>query len=211
MDFHNRLVLTERHIVERCRTPVAVQRWLRSLPYNYETDGDVLRSFRGVVRHRTAHCLEGALATATILEQHGFAPVLLDLESQDQLDHVVFVFRTRGRWGAVGASRDQGLLGRKPVFRTIEALVRSYYEPYIDLDARILAFAVFDLRQLDPYDWRLSSRNVWKVERELRNAPHRPLRTDNHRYIRLRNRYREFIRDHDPRGTPFTRGSKHWM
>lgn len=198
-------------MIDRYRTPQSVQRWLHSLPYNHEPDGSTMRSFRGVVRHNTAHCLESALAAATVLEQHGFPPLLLDLESQDELDHVVFAFRHRGRWGAVGGSRDEGLAGRKPVFRTANALARSYYEPYIDLNARILAFLVVDLRHLDPYDWRFSEHNVWKVERYLREIEHRPIRTDDRRYIRLRERYREYIRDNDPRGTPFTRGHQHWM
>ena len=119
-----------------------------------------MRTLRGVVRHRTAHCLEGALSAATILETHGFDPLLLDLESDDGLDHVVFAFRSRSGWGAVGASRDVGLWGRRPLFRNVEALARSYYEPYIDVRARITGFALFDLRGLDRCDWRLSARNV---------------------------------------------------
>ena len=57
----------------RCRTPLAVQRYLNALPYNHEppAQGETLRSFRGVVRHGAAHCLEAALAAAVILEQHG--------------------------------------------------------------------------------------------------------------------------------------------
>jgi hypothetical protein len=211
MDIADRLLPRERRVIGRCHTPEAVQRWIRSLSYNYEHAGLTMRSFRGVVRNRTAHCLEAALAAATVLEQHGFPPLLLDLESQDKLDHVVFAYRRRGRWGAVGGSRDQGLWGRRPVFRSVEALARSYYEPFIDLEARIVAFAQFDLRELDPYDWRLSERNIWKVERELLRAPHRPMPTDDRRYIRLREQYRTYIRDHDPRGTPFIRGSHHWM
>ena len=81
------------------------------------------------------------------------------------LDHVVFAFRSPSGWGAVGGSRDVGLWGRRPMFRNIEALARSYYEPYIDLEARITAFALVDLRKLGAYDWRLSNRNAWKVER----------------------------------------------
>ena len=195
----------------RRRTPQAVQNWIRSLPYNWERNGQTLRSLRGVVRDGTAHCLEAALAAATILEHHGHPPLLLDLESQDGLDHVVFAFTDRGRWGSVGGSRDVGLWGRKPCFRTVEALARSYYEPYIDMHARILAFAIVDLRHLDPYDWRLSSRNVWKVERYLLDYPHSPMPTDDRRYIRLRERYRAFLHNHDPTDTPFKRGAGKWM
>ncbi|MFQ6045877.1 MAG: hypothetical protein ACE5PT_05885 [Gemmatimonadales bacterium] len=211
MSITARLTSAERRVVTRHRTPEAVQRWLKALPYNWERDGPTLRSFRGVVRHHAAHCLEAALAAAVILEQHGFPPLLLDLESRDRLDHVVFAFRRGGRWGAVAGSRDVGLWGRKPVFRTLERLARSYYDPYIDLTGRITGFALVDLSELDPYDWRLSQRNVWKVERFLVEAPHQRLRTDHARYIRLRERYRAFIKDHDPRDTPFKRGKKNWM
>jgi len=151
------------------------------------------------------------LAAATILETHGYPPLLIDLESQDRLDHVLFAFRTGGRWGAVAGSRDTGLWGRRPVFRSVRALVMSYYEPYIDLTGRISAFGLVDLRDLDPYDWRLSTRNVWKVHRFLVESDHTPLETDDRRYIRLRERYRRFIESHDPRDTPFRNGQQHWM
>lgn len=206
-----RLTPVERRVLARCTTPHRIQRWLRSLGYNWERNGPTLRSFRGVVRRRSAHCLEAALAAAAILEHHGHPPLLLDLESRDRLDHVVCAFRRDGRWGAVGGSRDVGLWGRRPAFRSVEALARSYYAPYIDEAGRIVAYALADLRALDPYDWRLSERNVWKVERFLIALPHRPLPTSDRRYIRLRRRYREFARDNDPRDTPFRRGARYWM
>ncbi|MEE8134919.1 MAG: hypothetical protein V3T56_07670 [Gemmatimonadales bacterium] len=202
---------TERRLAARLRTPAAVQRWIRSLPYNFETDGETMRTFRGVVRDRTAHCLEAALSAATILERHGFDPLMLDLESRDGLDHVVFAFRCPSGWGAVGGSRDVGLWGRRPMFRNIEALARSYYEPYIDLEARITAFALVDLRELGQYDWRLSDRNAWKVERLLLETPHKALRTNYRRYIQLRRQYRKFLETHEARDTPFKRGSNRWM
>ena len=40
----------ERRLVQRLRTPLAVQRWLNALPYNTEKGGETLRTFRGVVR-----------------------------------------------------------------------------------------------------------------------------------------------------------------
>lgn len=207
----DRFTVREREIIARYRTPRAVQRWIRSLPYNWQRRGPTVHSFRGVVRYGTAHCLEAALAAATILECHGYPPLVLDLESQDLLDHVVFVFRHRRRWGAVAGSRDVGLAGRKPVFRSLRALAMSYYEPYIDQKARITGFGLADLRDLDPYDWRLSTRNVWKVERYLIALPHRELDTSDRRYRQLRRRYQEFAKVRDPHDTPFTRGRHHWM
>ena len=109
----------ERRLIQRLRTPLAVQRFLNALAYNTEPPPGraTLRSFRGVVRHRTAHCLEAALSAAVILEQHGYPPLVLSFESIDQLDHVIFVYRRNGRWGSVARSRDPGLHGRKAGLR----------------------------------------------------------------------------------------------
>jgi len=89
----------------------------------------------------------------------------MSLKSADYLDHVIFVYRERGRWGSVARSHDPGLHGRKPLFRSARALAMSYFDPYIDFTGRLTGYAVFDLRRLGTYDWRLSRRNVWAVER----------------------------------------------
>jgi hypothetical protein len=186
----------ERRLVRRLRTPLLVQRFLNALPYNTEPapGGPTLRSFRGVVRTGTAHCLEAALSAAVILEQHGYRPLLLSFESIDELDHVLFVYRERGCWGSVARSRDPGLHGRRPVFRTARDLALSYVEPYVDFTGRITGYAVADLSALGTYDWRLSDRNVWKVERFLLDYPHKRIHSSDERIDRLRRRYFEFRR-----------------
>ena len=67
-----------------------MQRYLNALPYNTEPPPAraTLRSFRGVARRGTAHCLEAALFAATVLEQHGYPPLVISFESIDALDHV---------------------------------------------------------------------------------------------------------------------------
>ena len=192
----------ERRLIRRLRTPDAVQGWLNRLPYNTESPPGraTLRSLRGIVRHHTAHCLEAALAAAAILEQHGYPPLVLSFESIDELDHVLFVYRERRRWVSVARSRDPGLHGRKPVFRTARALALSYVDPYIDFTGRITGYTVVDLREaLGDYDWRLSERNIWKAERVLLDAPHRPIRSSDRRIDALRRRYVRFKRQHPDR------------
>ena len=188
----------ERRLIQRLRTPPAVQRFLNALPYNTEPPPGraTLRSFRGVVRHGTVHCMEAALTAAVILEQHGYPPLVLSFESIDQLDHVLFIYQKDGRWGSVARSRDPGLHGRKPVFRTPRALALSYVDPYIDFTGRITGYAVQDLRALAEYDWRLAERNVWKAERLLLAIPHRPIRSSDRRLAALRIRYREYRERH---------------
>jgi len=191
----------ERRLIARLRTPAAIQRFLNGLPYNTEPPPGraMLRTFRSVARSRTAHCLEAALTAAVILEQHGYPPTVMSLESIDGLDHVVFVYRKQGRWGAVARSRDPGLHGRKPVFRSLRGLALSYFDPFVDLTGRLKAYGAVDLRVLDPYDWRLATGNVWKVERLLYEIPHRPIRCAARRVDRLRRKYRQFVARHPGR------------
>jgi hypothetical protein len=202
----------ERRLIARLRTPLAVQRWLNRLPYNTEPppQGATLRSFRGVVSHGCAHCLEAALSAATILSAHGYPPLVLSFESIDQLDHVIFVYRRRGRWGSVARSRDPGLHGRKPVFATPRALALSYYDPYIDDTGRVTGYAVVNLDQaLGAYDWRLAPTNVWKVERMLLDHPHRAIASSDARAERLRRKYREYRKTFGKKPL-YYRGRERW-
>jgi hypothetical protein len=202
----------ERRLIATLRTPRAVQAYLNALPYNQEPGGRAtLRSFRGVVREGCAHCLEAALFAAAVLEHHGYPPLLLSFESIDQLDHVIFVYRQNGRWGSIARSRDPGLHGRKPVFATPEALARSYMDPYVDFSGRVTGYVVVNIAALmGDYNWRLTDKNAWKVERVLLDHPHRPLRSSDARVDRLRARYRAFRTSFPGRKPVFYRGRARW-
>ena len=198
-------------VIQQYRTPRQVQKFLRDLPYNWEKGGETLRTFRGVVKHGQAHCLEAALSAATILEQHGHEPLLLDLESLDKLDHVLFLYRRGGRWGTVARSRDAGLHGRRAVFRTVRDLAMSYADPYVDGSARVTGYEVADLRTLVRCDWRLSEKNVWAVERALIRLPHRALRTSDRRHEAVLRQFRAFREKYPDRPATFYAGKEHWL
>ena len=199
----------ERRLIKRLRTPLDVQRFLNRLPYNTEPRGDTLRSFRQVARPGTAHCLEAALFAACVLEQHGYPPLLMGLESVDGLDHVIFIYRRRGRWGAVARSRDPGLHGRKPVFRSPRALAESYFDPYIDLTGRVTGYSVVHLRVMGSYDWRFSRNNVWAVENMLLGIPHRKIKRSAKRVRRERKKYRAYLAKHKKKPL-YYRGREKW-
>lgn len=202
----------ERKIIETHRTPEQVQRYLSRLRYNRETEGETLRSFRTSLGCGEVHCLEAALIAVAILEQHGYPPLLLSLESQDKLDHVIFPFQRNNLWGAVARSRDTGLHGRRPVFRNLRQLAWSYFDPYVDTTARLTGYGLGDLsKALGSYDWRFSERNVWKVERYLQEIPHRALNSSDRRYARLLARFKEFRQTH-PTGAPtYFENKDQWM
>lgn len=202
---------SERKVIASLRTPAQVQRFLTNMPYNWERNGGTLRSFREVLKRNEAHCLEAALVATVILEQHGYPPLLLDIESIDLLDHVIFVFQKQGLWGSIGRSRDLGLHGRKPVFRNLRQLVWSYFDTYVDLSGRIKGYGLTNLYELGNYDWRFSAKNMHRIEEHLRAIPHRALKSSDSRYKQLHARYKEFKKEHPDKQPPYYDNRDQWM
>lgn len=198
-------------LVQRLNTPFRVQRYFSSLPYNWEKNGPTLRSFRELIKHNEAHCLETAVAAAVILEQHGYPPLLLDLESQDLLDHVLFVFKGNGGWGAIGRSRDIALHGRKPVYRSVRDLAWSYFDPFVDFSGRLKGYAVTSLYELGDYDWRFSPRHMRKIEDHLRAIPHRKIRSSDARYEKLLARYHRYKKRYPDRSPSYYDSRPKWL
>lgn len=207
----NTFTQKEWNLVRRLNTPAKVQHWLTALPYNWERQGGTMRSFREVVKRNQAHCLEACVSAAVILEQHGYLPLLLDIESVDLLDHVAFVFQKNGRWGSIARSRDIGLHGRKPVFRSLRALVWSYFDPYIDMTGRIKGYGLTSLYDLGNYDWRFNSKNMHKIEDHLRAIPHKKLKSSDRRYDYWHERYKDYKKRFPNRSPAYYPNSAQWM
>ena len=201
----------EWELIQTLRTPAQVQRYFSSLPYNWERKGGTMRSFREVLKVGEAHCLEAAVAAAVILEQHGYPPLLMDIESVDLLDHVIFVFQKDRKWGSIGRSRDIGLHGRRPLFRSLRDLTWSYFEPYVDFSGRIKGYGVTSLYDLGNYDWRFSPRKMTKIEDHLRAIPHRKIRSSDTRYERLLARYHQYKKRYPDRSPSYYDNRHQWM
>jgi hypothetical protein len=112
------------------KTPAGIQRFLDALPYHL---AGTAWSPRKVLRQKTAHCLEGATFAAAALRAIGFPPLILDLEADQDTDHVLAVFKMRGHWGAVAKSNFVGCRYREPVYRTLRELALSYFNIYFNL------------------------------------------------------------------------------
>jgi hypothetical protein len=201
----------EWRLIQRLNTPPRVQRWLNRLPYNTEVKGGTQRSFRSVVRIGSAHCMEAALVAAVVLEQHGYPPLVMSIESKDWLDHVVFLYRKHGRWGTIARSRDPGLHGRKPVFRSPRDVALSYVEGYVDYTGRVRGYGVCNLAEALPhYDWRFSLKNLWRVEQLLIDWPHRKIKTSDRRYRALLKRYIAYRKKHGKKPWRYYSGREKW-
>ena len=78
------------------KTPARIQKFIDAIDYQYaDTAGSPAR----VLRERKGHCLEGALVAAAALRVNGHPPLVMDLESVHDDDHVVALYRERGLWG----------------------------------------------------------------------------------------------------------------
>lgn len=160
------------------KTPVSIQRFIDALTYQY---ADTAGSPSRVLRERKGHCLEGALVAAAALRVNGHPPLLMDLESVRDDDHVVALYRERGLWGGIAKSNFAGLRFRAPVYRTLRELALSYFEHYYNLrgERTLRSYSrPVNLARLDRQHWMTDEDDVWCVPELLIAARHYPLFPD---------------------------------
>ncbi len=170
----------ERKILPRLNTPEKIQDFVDSLDYNLEEKGDTFHSPRGVMRLKTADCVESAVFAAAALRYHGHPPLLLDLKANRRdSDHVVAVFRVRGRWGAIGKSKYTFLSYREPVYRTVRELAMSYFELFFNCwgekTMRSFSSKPLDLSAFDKKGWMISEKPLFYIASRLDEIPHEKL------------------------------------
>src|SRR5205809_4289940 len=154
------------------KSPVGIQKFLDDLPYNLSYTA---RSPKKVLHDRVASCLEGGIFAAAALRILGFPPLILDLEAEQDTDHVVAIFKMRGHWGAVAKSNFTGCRYREPVHRTLRELAMSYFNIYFNLRfARTLRTCSrpVNLARFDRLHWMTTDKPVWFIAEHLCEIPH---------------------------------------
>jgi hypothetical protein len=157
------------------KTPVGVQRFLDEMPYHI---AQTAWSPRVVLRKRTAHCLEGAIFAAAALRVLGYPPLLLDLEADNDTDHVLAVFKLRGHWGALAKSNFTGCRYREPIYRTLRELALSYFHIYFNLrgERTLRRYSrPVNLARFDKIEWMTSEEDIWEIPNHLCDIPHTSL------------------------------------
>jgi len=160
------------------KTPLRIQRFIDALDYQY---ADTACSPARVLRERKGHCMEGALVAAAALRVNGHPPLLMDLESVRDDDHVIALYRERGLWGGIAKSNFAGLRFRAPVYRTLRELALSYFENYFNLrgERTLRSYSVaVTLERLDGLHWMTAEEDVWCVPELLIAARHYPIVPD---------------------------------
>ena len=161
------------------KTPADIQDFVIGLSANFEFDGDTLRSVRGVLKHRQAHCIEAAFTAACALWLQGRPPLLMDLTAKGDSDHVIAIFRERGCWGAVSKSNHVWLRWRDPVYRSLRELAMSYFHEYSNKQRKSLrSYSVpVDLRRWPMEMWVTNGDDCWEVGAALCDVRHYKLIT----------------------------------
>lgn len=166
---------SELRTLKSLRTPARIQAFLDSLPYHLE---DTAFSPRQVLRHRTVHCLEGAIFAAAALRVIGYPPLIFDMEATRDTDHVLAVFQENGAWGAIGVSNYACLRYRAPVYRTLRELAMSYFNDYFNKrrERTLRTFSrPVNLKQFDAKNWMTREDDIWFIVDHLLEIPHTKL------------------------------------
>lgn len=166
----------------RLDSPVRVQAFVNALVANHEPDGETLYCVRDVLRHRVAHCMEGALLAACALWIHGEPPLLLHLDcAAHDTPHVIALLRRGRMWGAISKSNGAWLRFREPVYRSLRELAMSYFHEFFDSRGHKTLRSYgrpFDLRRVDPSLWVTAPEGCWNLHDRLATGAHTTLLTD---------------------------------
>ncbi|MGD1147485.1 MAG: hypothetical protein ABR961_06010 [Thermoanaerobaculaceae bacterium] len=163
--------------LDRLKTPHAIQNFLDRIPYSADP---VYRSPRSVLCDRKAHCFDGALFAAAALRRLGHPPLVVDMRAENDDDHMIAVFRHRGRLGAVAKSNFVGLRYREPLFRSLRELVLSYFEDFYNVarEKTLRSYSVpLDLARFDALWWETRDDGLDVIAARLDTARHFPVLT----------------------------------
>jgi hypothetical protein len=167
----------ERAVLRPLDTPAKVQIFLNSMAYDPEPG---TASPRRVLRERKANCFEGAIFAAAAMRLHGRPPLLVDMRSHNDDDHVLAVFRKNGAWGCVAKSNYTVLRFREPVYRTIRELMMSYFDVFFNPigEKTLRDYSVpFDLSRFDGKCWMTTEEDISWVGDALDRARHTKVMT----------------------------------
>lgn len=165
--------------LRRLERPEKLQEWVEALRYNPDSS---CRSAMRVWHERTGHCLEGALLAALCLEFHGERPLLLDLRSERDDDHVVALFRRKTGWGAISKSNTTMLGYRPPYYASVRELAMSYFPFYFNTKAQMSLRAWsgpinLNSPRFSRWDWRFGAGDLIELGYALGDAPERKILT----------------------------------
>jgi hypothetical protein len=165
----------EIELLKTLNNPDKIQGFLDSMDYNpnYEC-----RSPRWVIRKRSAHCFEGALFAAAVLDFIGYKPLIVDMKAFNDDDHVIAIFREEGYWGAVAKSNFTSLRFREPVYRSLRELIMSYFDFFFNINREksLRSYSLpFDLTSFNKRNWATTDEDLEYIGDKIESLHHFPV------------------------------------
>lgn len=165
----------EKKFLQKLDSPAKIQDFLNSLKFNFEENGETLKSPLFTLRTRNAHCFEGALLGAYILSLSGFKPYLVHLKAtKEDYDHVIVPFKIRGFWGALSKTNHGVLRYREPIYKNIRELAMSYFHEYFlnNGEKTLRQYStLFNLNNVKK-DWIIDNNDLWYIDKKLDKIKH---------------------------------------
>ncbi|MEI6280819.1 MAG: hypothetical protein WCP17_02345 [bacterium] len=165
----------EKSLLQKLKTPASAQDFLNSLRFNFETQGETLKSPLFTLRAGKAHCFEGALLGAYILSLQGFTPYLMHLEAvEGDYDHVIVPFKVGQFWGALSKTNHAVLRYREPIYKDIRELAMSFFHEYFLDDGEKTLRHYSKLLNLNTFEnnWMTMDGDLWGIDGELDKIKH---------------------------------------
>jgi hypothetical protein len=156
-------------------SPWSIQVFLDSIEYNpnYEC-----RSPRWVIKKRSAHCFEGALFAAAVLDFIGYRPLIVDMRAYNDDDHVIAVIREEGYWGAVAKSNFTSLRFREPIYHSLRELIMSYFDFFFNINGykSLRSYSIpFDLTAFNHRNWATTDEDLEYIGDKIESLHHYPV------------------------------------
>lgn len=137
-------------------SPRKIQDFLDNAKYNSSSD---YYSPRSVIRLNKAHCFDGCLFAAAALRNLGYAPVIVELFSNNDDVHFLAIYKIDGYFGAIAKSNCTGLRFREAVYKSLRELVMSYFHDYFNTiyEMTLRGYSSpINLKKFDKLNWMTS-------------------------------------------------------
>jgi len=169
---HETFSLNELKSLHKFKSPKDIQLFLNNTEYNSEY---ITNSPRKVLHIKKANCFEGALFAAAALRVQGYKPMIIDMMSENDDDHVIAIFKQGNYYGAVAKSNTKLLRYREPVYKTLRELIMSYFDFYFNVNGQMSLRSYsnpVNLSRFDKYSWMTTDEDLEFISDYLYQIKH---------------------------------------
>ena len=159
-------------LIDSLDTPEKIQNFIdREIEYDPNRED---RSVKEVIADRKGECYNGALFATFCLLNQGVKASILEMLARDDEEHILCIYKQKGKFGSIAQSKFLGLKGRNPMYDTIRDLVISYQEFYFAWNGRFSLDSYTNPMLFGKYDmkWVYDPKTVVRMAKDLRRSKH---------------------------------------